>query len=268
MSIANESVPSYPSATSEIRRVLRQGTFNARDSGWYPLEGDGDSVLSPRTLFRSDALCNLTDDDVEEAREIGLGLVLDLRDPHERDNAPDVEIPGAVNHSVMLYEGTLSEFPVDDYPTLPQLYDYILTEHRHKLVEAVGLIAETLPKPVIVHCMAGKDRTGLVIAMVQDLVGVPHELIIEDYSASQNLLGQDFVKRVEDVYSRADIDPRKIGEPIATPAHVLDTALRGIREEYGSVENYLEKYGLQPEQVEKIRRSLTSKRTDVLSPES
>ncbi|MEA4943560.1 MAG: tyrosine-protein phosphatase [Propionicimonas sp.] len=247
----------YPAASAPQRRIFSGGTYNARDAGRYPIGTSGGSMHG-RRLFRADALSDLTEADLTEADGLGIKLVVDLRDPHERDNAPDVEIPGARNASIMLFEGTLAGFRADSYPSLEELYQYILTDHRHKVAEALEQIAETLPSPVLVHCTAGKDRTGIVVGMIQELVGVPHQWILQDYEASQHLLNGDFIRRVESVYARAHVDARKIGaEPIASPAQLLGTTLERIRAEFGSVQGYLVDAGLPLSSVEQIRRTLT-----------
>lgn len=256
MPAAEPAAASHPPATATERRVLRDGTFNARDAGRYPADGPL-GRMRDGVLYRADALANLTEADVAEAQRLGIRLVVDLRDPHERDNAPDLAIPGARNVSVMIFEGTLADHPAESYPSLPELYDFILTRHRHKLVEAVEHIAEAFPSPVLVHCTAGKDRTGLVIAMLQDLAGVPRQHILEDYEASQQLLTGEFVARVEGVYARARVDRRKIGaDPTASPSELLASALERMREESGSVEAFLVQAGLRPESVVRIRRTL------------
>ena len=248
----------YPAPSAPERRIFSGGTYNARDAGLYPIGTSGRSMRG-RTLFRADALSDLTEADLAEAHGLGIRLVVDLRDPHERDNAPDVELPGAHNASIMLFEGTLASFPAESYPGLDELYQFILTEHRHKLVEALLQIAETLPSPVLVHCTAGKDRTGIVVGMIQEIVGVPHQCILQDYEASQQLLNGDFVRRVESVYARAHVDARKIGaEPIASPAQLLGAALERIRTEFGSVQAYLVDAGLPLSSIDQIRRALTA----------
>lgn len=245
----------FPSAIAPARRILREGTYNARDAGRYPVS-DGSRRMVADRFFRADALSHLTVADVDEAVRLGIGLVVDLRDSHERDNAPDVHIPGATNTSVKLYDDTLLSYPPEGFPSLPELYVEILSTHRHKLIEAIQTVADALPQPVIVHCTAGKDRTGLVVAMIQDVAGVAHERILEDYAASQQLLNNDFAERLEQLFLTADLDVRQMGEPIAVPVAELDATLRQLRSRHGSIAGYLRSGGLPAESIRRLRAHL------------
>ena len=253
---ADAAAAPYPPAVAPSRRILREGTFNARDAGCYPVGPQGERRMVAGRFFRSDALSHLTPADVAEAGGLGIRLVVDLRDSHERDNAPDVQLPGAENISVKLYEDTLLSYPADNFPSLPEFYGKILTTHRHKLIEAIDAVAQVLPAPVIVHCTAGKDRTGLVIAMIQDISGVAHHRILEDYAASQQLLNGDFARRLEQLFLDAELDVRQMGEPIAVPVSELDATLHDLRTRYGSIAGYLEAGGLSRDSVERLREHL------------
>lgn len=248
--------PDYTPPTDESRRILRNGTYNARDAGDYPVSTEG-AWMKARTLYRSDALAYIDAEDLAEAERVGLRLVVDLRDPHERDFDVDIEIPGAPNVSKMLFEGMLASFPPENYPKLPELYQMLLTTHVAQVVDTLDHIASVLPNPVLVHCTAGKDRTGIIIALLQSMVGVPFDTIIDDYSASEQLLAGGFTGRVEQLYDRAGVDRRVIGpEPIASPGHYLGEALNNMVSEYGSVEGFLLRQGLSKNAIQRIQSGL------------
>lgn len=252
------ALPPYVVPADPRRRIFRRSTFNARDAGGYPLTEAG-LRMRDGVLFRSDALAYLETDEIQDAERMGVRLVVDLRDPHERDNAPDKPIPGAENLSVMLFEGTLASFPPENYPKLPELYRLLLTTHIHRIVEALEAISRVVPDPVLVHCSAGKDRTGIMIALLQHLLGVPQTLIVEDYAATEQLLaGGEFSKRIEQLFDDAGLDRRIIGpEPIASPGHYLDEALQQLVDEHGAIENFLRSRGLSTGAIERIRDGLT-----------
>ena len=246
----------YLPATDPSRRIFHNGTYNARDAGDYPVTQER-AWMKPRTLFRADALAYLDDEDLAEAARLGIRLVVDLRDPHERDFDIDIEIPGCRNVSKMLFEGQLATFPPENYPKLPELYQLLLTTHLPQIVDTLADIAAVLPQAVVVHCTAGKDRTGIITALLQSLAGVPLEVIIEDYTASEVPLAGGFTNRVEELYDRAGVDRRVIGpEPIASPGRYLGEALEGIMAEHGSIENFLLGHGLSAEPIRRIREAL------------
>ncbi len=205
--------------------------------------------------------------DVAEAERIGLRLVVDLRDPHERDHDVDVAIPGCANVSVMLYEGTLIRFTPENYPELPDLYEALLTRHIGQVVTALDRIAAVLPDPVLVHCSAGKDRTGIIVALLQSIAGVPLTTILEDYSASEQLLGDAFTERLGQLLDRAGLHRGVLGpEPTASPGHYLGEALSVVTDQHGSIEAFLLRNGLGETAIERIRTGLTVPTTERARP--
>ncbi|WP_203750296.1 tyrosine-protein phosphatase [Cellulomonas chitinilytica] len=131
-------------------------------------------------------------------------------------------------------------FPAgQDVPAeLADVYRLMVDACGPALAHAVGRIADS-DGPALVHCAAGKDRTGLVAAMVLDVLGVPERRVLDDYLASnaQSHLSPDAAEAT--------------GRPV-TEALLVD-AFRRIRARHGSVTEYLSHHGLEPAQLTRLR---------------
>lgn len=247
------------SAISPERRILAGGTFQARDAGRYPTD-DGRWVRGG-VLYRSDALSALTAEDLEEVRARDIRLVIDLREKIEAETAPDLLPEDVEYRRVAIFEETLFSHDFDAFPTLLGQYQLVIDNHAQKVVEAIATIADARGRPVIVHCTAGKDRTGLVIALIHLVLGVEESLVLEDYGASQIILGSDFDGAVRDLYSRAGLPGAILGEePHKAPPSYLSETLVEIRRRHGSVESFLIDNGMTSEQIETLRSALLTDR--------
>lgn len=172
-------------ATDPTRNVVLAGAFNFRDLGGYDAI-DGRSVRWG-ALFRSDSLGQLTRDDVDALRPLGLQTVIDLRGTIEADAAgsfPVAAYPVTLHHlSVMDREwdpaaaelGTASEF-------LHAQYTMMLDETGSRYADAIARLALPGALPAVFHCAAGKDRTGLLAMLVLGALGVSDSDIVDDYA--------------------------------------------------------------------------------------
>lgn len=148
--------------------------LNVRDVGGTPVAGGG--VVRRGALIRSDHHGRLTDEGRAAVRAIQAGMIIDLRTEAERrrDPSPFVDTP--------IYRHVPFEDPFD--PTRPdgrlaEVYRGTLDRYRSFVGAAVVAVAEAPPGPVIVHCHAGKDRTGLLVALLLRGVGVTAEVVAE-----------------------------------------------------------------------------------------
>lgn len=167
------------------RAVALDGVDNARDIGGLPLRGGGRTRRG--VLLRTGSLLHLTPDDVQHLLdEFGLRLVLDLRTPREidRDGPTAVARAGVETVGLTFIGSSRQALPEDEDPTMLQAYRGYLADHPGNIVEAVRRIADADGGPTIVHCLAGKDRTGTLVALVLDAVGVEREAVVADYAAS------------------------------------------------------------------------------------
>ena len=160
------------------------GASNFRDLGGYPTT-DGRFTRWGR-LFRSDTLHELTGDDLEVLRELGLASVIDLRTKSELERTGRgrlAEEPIAYLHASVLQEegGESSAAPAPPDGDPAERYLWYLDVGRDALAKALTLVADPQNQPVVFHCAAGKDRTGVLAALVLDILRVAHPVIVEDY---------------------------------------------------------------------------------------
>ena len=199
-----------------IDRWMRfEGLDNVRDVGGLPLR-DGGSTRSG-VLLRSAALHWATPADVRRlVDEFGLRLVLDLRTPREIDRDGPTPVATAGVETVALnFIGASRELPETGDDTDPLLRNYLgyLDDQPANIVEAVRRLAAPDAGPALVHCAAGKDRTGVLVAIVLEVAGVERAAVVEDYAAVERA-DRGAVPPVDDRVGRADA---RGGRPATAP---------------------------------------------------
>ncbi len=229
--------------------------FNFRDLGGYPTR-DGRAVRW-RRLYRSDSLHALAEADQGAFQALGIRTVLDLRRPSEIER--DGRVPdwnGVAWRHLYLRHREWSHTPyrrgADVVRYLADRYRDMAEESAAGLAAAVALIADPRAAPVVVHCVAGKDRTGVVCALTLSLLGVCDEDIAAEYALSAANL-----RRFVDLLPAENsdrFDPNAI--PLETPATVMLAFLEELRARHGSVQRYLADSGLPADRVEALRAHL------------
>jgi protein-tyrosine phosphatase len=240
-----------------------EGCLNVRDLGGLPM-ADGGLTQSGRVV-RADNVRNLTDAGWRSLAEHGVTRIVDLRLPEElaEDQPRDVDID--VVHISLFgevfdedYIATLDEHldSVDDVAD-HYAWSYVdfLERYRDRFGIAFAAVADS-DGAVVVHCMGGKDRTGLVSALLLRLVGVSYDDIGADYAESADNLqprNAEWLASMPDARSRARV--RKLSQ---TPAEAMVRVLEEIEARYGDVASYLRAAGLDDEQVARLRERLAA----------
>jgi protein tyrosine/serine phosphatase len=242
-----------PTKPAMPRRIPLPGTLNLRDLGGYPTS-DGRNVRW-RTLLRSDALHRL--DDTGRAVLAGLGLrtVVDLRTDEEAEQAPSaLDGTGASVFHVPLFRAeALGTLP----PELAAVYRHMIDDRGAAIAEAVGRLSADGALPGLIHCSAGKDRTGVVVALVLDVIGVPDEIIAADYAMSAGHIDADtaqVMSRIQAISGGQQLDLGLLGSP---PELIL-AALARVRDQAGSVAGYLVRHGLALDAIDRLRSALVA----------
>ena len=239
---------------STAQRIPIEGTYNFRDVGGYPTEG---GVTREGKLYRADALGRLGESGREGLRELGIRIVIDLRDDFEVQSLPD-DLTGLdveVLH-LPVFEGSGASASTVG-ATIVHLYDKIVFQHTEVIVRALREIADTGDEPVVVHCTAGKDRTGIVVALALLAVGVDRRTVVDDYALTEaNLQGpwlEGMLELVREYGVEVTPDLRVILG--GSPREALETTIDSIEERYGSVREYL-LAGLDELELAKLRSVL------------
>ena len=230
-------------------------SYNFRDVGGYAgLDG---RTVSWRRLFRADSLHRLKGADLAAFQALGVRTVIDLRRPFE------IERHGRVPHSAGLDYRNLVLEHVDwdsvghtaDIPHERWLADRYLNfaeDGRAGLAAALGVIADPAAGPVVVHCMAGKDRTGVVCALTLSLLGVSDEDIARDYALTEVAMASLTAYLME---TKPDLVQDKY-HMFDCPQDAMLLFLRDLRARHGSVEEYVREIGISAEQLAGLREHL------------
>jgi protein-tyrosine phosphatase len=231
-----------------------KGTRNLRDLGGYPTV-DGRRTRW-RTLFRSDCLDQL--DDAGQAWLINAGLrtIIDLRDDEEVTTNPNVFAgSGRVSYRRMpFFDGRL---PPDLVPDLSQGYRRELDLRGERLREIFEAVAEPGALPVLIHCAAGKDRTGIVVGLLLAAAGVSREIIGQDYALSEQCLGPEYLVESRAWIARQGLDWESWAHLFVTPPERMEMTLDYVDQRWGGTEAYLLAHDLAPGRFDLCREMLT-----------
>ena len=246
---------------SEPDRWLRfDGLDNVRDAGGLPLRDGGRTRFGQ--LFRSANLRYVTNADVAHLVDVlGLRLVIDLRTAREidRDGPTAVADAGVETVALSFIPEDGEALPETGDQTDPLLRAYLgyLVDRTENVVQAVRLLGGPDAGPTLVHCAAGKDRTGVLLALVLDAVGVEREAVIADYALSS--------QHVEAMFRRWTTAAGREMPDDLTPhlprAEVIATVLARLDDEHGrdGAAGWLRANGLDDAVLDRLRERLTGR---------
>lgn len=232
---------------------LIPGTVNFRDVGGLPA---ANGLTRSGMLYRSGSLANLQAPGREAMTALHLRCIIDLRDEQEVGRQPSL-IEGIEVDVVRvpLFLGSSASF-FDEDLSLSDMYRTIVADSHARVVEVVRGVLEH--QPVLVHCTAGKDRTGVTVAMALSAAGVEREAVIADYARTEDYISADLAARVvAHLRSRHPGNSSNLEELAAmAPARVMRELLDGIDRDFGSPTEYLRAGGLDDADFAELRRAL------------
>lgn len=232
---------------------------NFRDFGGYPTQNG--TWLKNGLLYRSGDLSKATDADLERIASLGIKTVCDLRSEEERQREPD-RVPEAMPftffnipmHPIVDYHARSlrrlfslmfgSERRMDYVARSYQAYRDYATNYLPQLKSLFQRISDPENLPVLIHCSAGKDRTGVVASLIQLVLGVPLETVIDDYLKTNDNLSA----YTEDVFRRLSklgyvgVPWKKLYVPLfAARSDFLNAALGQAKEEFGAIDEWFQR---------------------------
>jgi protein-tyrosine phosphatase len=249
------------------------GTFNSRDTGGIPLTAGG--ATRTGVLYRSDALAGTTDNGIKTLKASSIGTIVDLRTDLEKTGLPNrvgsqhrftiVELP--------LLDGAFTSMPspadLDEatvlarIPTLADLYVRMLGSAAATFAEVARLVARPADHThggVLVHCTAGKDRTGMAVALLLDAAGADRDAVIADYVLSETNLAGEWA---EIMLARlkawgVPLIPAITGLVTATPPEAIKAVFAWLDEQGGSA-HYLRSGGLSDDDLSALRERIAGR---------
>jgi protein tyrosine/serine phosphatase len=230
------------------RRLRWDACVNVRDVGGYTTN-DG-RQLRWGALLRADNLCRLTPEGHTALLAYGVRTVIDLRFLDEAQEFPYTLQSATIYRNLPLIDATAVEF-VDAAENLQELYRRILESSQAHIAAAIQAIADAEPGGVLVHCHAGKDRTGIVVAMLLTLVGVSYDTIVEDYALSEVYLGSELPRILAENSHDATLHAR-LTWLLRTPPAAMAATLDYLDTAYGGPRAYLTAAGVTEAQIERI----------------
>ena len=242
------------------RHLDWEGCLNVRDLGGHPTRDGGETRYG--SIVRADSVRQLTDAGWASAVEYGIRTVVDLRMDEELQADPPAQLPVDVLHVPFLEENDAAFAEVEaagaaapDYTTATRDVYLLFLEHFKKNVaSAIAAVARAPEGGVVVHCMGGKDRTGLVAAFLLDLAGVPDDEIAADYAQSEERLRARHDLWIAEAGTEEERE--RLRRVAATPAESMLGVLEALERRYGGVEAFLRSAGLGEEEAGLVRARL------------
>ncbi len=240
-------------STAARRHIPLEGTPNFRDMGGYETK-DGRTVKW-RKLFRSGTLADLTDDDHARIGDLAISKIFDLRTDDERKNYPSrlpQQGPAVVTLSIHGRDIVRDEdFDLAAYLrslTSAQLaeniklsYNTFVTTYAHQYRSLFEHLGDHQDGAALIHCAAGKDRTGVACALVLHALGVPDEVILEDYTLTNNFLGEEYreKRRAQLIPGGMEFEVDLEDALFEARLDYIHSAFDAIASEFGSLDGYL-----------------------------
>lgn len=249
------SQPSPPD--TRPRDLDWEGCLNVRDLGGHPLR-DGETRYG--AVVRADSIRQLTDAGWRAAVEYGIRTAVDLRGDHELRDDPPAELPIEVVHAPFMEANeddwrrvehdlqAILDRTTDPAEITRDFYLTFLERFRENAAAGVRAVARAPEGGVVVHCVAGKDRTGLLCAFLLDLAGVPAPEIAADYALSEERLRLQREGWL--VEAETEAEREQIRRTSRTPPEAMLGVLDELERRYGGVAGYLRSAGLTDRDLE------------------
>jgi len=229
--------------------------YNFRDFGGYPTQNG--SFIKKGLLYRSGGLDQSSEGDLRQLAALGIQTVVDLRMPQERSDAPDripvnlevqfVQLPMKMlvtpksGYLATLASLILGEARRTNFGRLAQqTYQEYAIRYREEISRILRMVADGRNLPVLIHCTAGKDRTGVVCSLIQRALGVTGDIVMQDYLLSNEWLNEynrALLKRLR-FLTLFGVPKRKFLPLLEARREYLQAVFDQIQSDYGDLEKY------------------------------
>lgn len=257
-------MPASAPAAASGRNLQVGGLVNVRDLGGLPTR-DGRRIAAGR-LVRSDSLGTLTDDGVKVlTRQLGVRQVVDLRTPEEcrREGISPLGLLGVRYRNVPLTpQSALTEDDVAAGKATNLRDDYLahLDVSGLVLIEGFELLTDEDALPAVVHCTAGKDRTGIFVALLLDLLGVDREAIVTDYAATAPNMATVLDRIRSSPFFRSNGLATAPSWIFAAEPETMDAFLEVVDDRFGGAAAWAAQAGARPSLVADLHAALLEDR--------
>ncbi len=232
--------------------LVIDGLVNLRDLGG--LSTQSGLITQSGRLLRSEFPHTLSEAGLRALLDLGIGVVVDLRTESERERRPSPLVEAGVStlHAPIFTDD-------DDYPdhlsTAAEVYCWWLHERSAGIARAMTAIADAPSAPVLVHCHAGKDRTGVIVGLALRLAGVSIDAIADDYAISgiqlADMLARDRVTAVE-----RGMDAVRVERIFTVRREAMVETMEHVDAEHGGAERLLRSIGVDARRVDRLRNLL------------
>lgn len=235
--------------TTEDRLIELEQMTNVRDLGGYEtLEG---RLTKMGRYIRSSSPANATEEDIQKLKNYGVKVALDLRSDFEKSVQPspfkdDPDVDYVEINLLSQEEVHVVPEEVRTYKDLGGLYCFTIEANKDTFRQVFELFYEHPYDGILFHCSAGKDRTGLVAALLLELCAVDDYMIVKDYSLSYEY-NMKMIEQMKDLMDEETI------EYLSSSPRYMMIFLAYLREHYVSARGYLLDIGLSEDQVDDIR---------------
>ena len=274
--------PASSSTLPDERVIHLKGTTNTRDIGGYRTSDL--STVRGGQIIRSDKLSKLTAKDFQKLEEIGLKTVIDLRTNKEHDESPTVwkgdkpprffhfPVGDANNEWFTAQRKMMKRNRFTEEQSLEHMvegYRMIAEEGTSSYQQLMEVVLDESNWPVLIHCNAGKDRSGVGIALILEAMGVDRETIMDEYLLTNEISRIEdkavFLSKQSKSSSRSSRfskgTPASAWLPIVgVRAEMLEAFYASVDEKYGSMDAYLTELGVDQDARLTLAASLTTQR--------
>jgi protein-tyrosine phosphatase len=247
-----------------VTSLVWDGCVNVRDLGGLPTASGG--VTRPNRIVRADNIRRLSAQGWRALVEHGVKRIVDLRFPEELADDLPGDAPVEVVHVSVLGERRTEEWlaqfnaamdaATDATSYLVWSYGAFLELYADRFAAAVRAVADAPEGAVLVHCMGGKDRTGLLVALLLRIAGVPLDVVAADYGLTEDNLAASGAEWIAAAPDEPERHRRILLQP--APADAMHDVITDLETRHGDVFAYLRSAGIEDAALDRVRNRLVA----------